>query len=210
MGKRLIVAEKPSVGRDIAKVLGCRERADGSIIGETDIVTWAVGHLVEQCYPEDMDDKYKEWKKEDLPIFPDPFKLKVSQSSEKQFGIIKALMHDPEVNRIVCATDAGREGELIFRYIYQMAGCSKPVDRLWISSLTYSAIKSGFENLKSSSDYDDLYQSAKCRAEADWLVGINGSRAFAISNEKYGLSVGRVLSPTLAILVNRELAILLL
>lgn len=205
MGKRLIVAEKPSVGRDIAKVLGCREREDGAIRGEGDIVTWAVGHLVEQCYPEDMDDKYKEWKKEDLPIFPDPFQLKVSQSSEKQFGIIKALMNDPEVDRIVCATDAGREGELIFRYIYQMAGCTKPVDRLWISSLTYSAIKSGFENLKSSSEYDNLYYSAKCRAEADWLVGINGSRAFAVANEKFGLSVGRVTSPTLAILVNREL-----
>ena len=205
MGKRLIVAEKPSVGRDIAKVLGCREQVTGAIRGEGDIVTWAVGHLVEQCYPEDMDDKYKEWKKEDLPIFPDPFQLKVSQSSEKQFGIIKALMNDPEVDRIVCATDAGREGELIFRYIYQMAGCTKPVDRLWISSLTYSAIKSGFENLKSSSEYDDLYQSARCRAEADWLVGINGSRAFAVANEKFGLSVGRVTSPTLAILVNREL-----
>ena len=120
------------------------------------------------------------------------------------FIIIKALMDDSEIDSIVCATDAGREGELIFRYIYQVAGCTKPVERLWISSLTYSAIKKGFENLKSSSEYDDLYQSARCRSEADWLIGMNGSRAFAVANEKHGLSVGRVQSPTLAILVNRE------
>ena len=205
MGKRLVVAEKPSVGRDIARVLGCKESIDGAITGENDIVTWAVGHLVEQCYPEDMDDRYKEWNLEDLPIIPEPFQLRVPENSKKQFDIVKHWMNDPTVDSIVCATDAGREGELIFRYIYQMAGCSKPVERLWISSLTYSAIKKGFENLRSSSDYDNLYQSARCRSEADWLVGINGSRAFAVANDKYGLSVGRVLSPTLAILVDREL-----
>lgn len=205
MGKRLIIAEKPSVGRDIANVLNCRENGNGCRIGKDDIVTWAVGHLVGLCYPDEMDEKYKEWKVEDLPIFPDPFQLKILESGEKQFNIVKSLMNDPEVDRIVCATDAGREGELIFRYIYQMSGCRKPVERLWISSLTYRAIKEGFENLKPDSEYDNLYQSARCRSEADWLVGMNGSRAYAIENDMRRLSVGRVLSPTLAILVRREL-----
>jgi len=204
MGKKLIVAEKPSVGRDIAKVLNCEEKVEGAMLGENDIVTWAFGHLVSQCYPEEMDKRYKDWKMEDLPIIPAPFQLKVLESGEKQFEIIKSYMNAPEVDSIVCATDAGREGELIFRYIYQMAGCTKPVERLWISSLTFGAIKSGFENLKNSSEYDDLYHSARCRSEADWLVGINGSRAFAIANGVWGLSIGRVLSPTLAILVRRE------
>ena len=205
MGKRLIVAEKPSVARDIANVLNCRENGTGCRIGESDIVTWAVGHLVGLCYPDEMDEKYTDWKIEDLPIFPDPFQLKILESGRKQFEIIRSLMGDPEIERIVCATDAGREGELIFRYIYQMAECTKPVERLWISSLTYRAIKEGFENLKPSSEYDNLYQSARCRSEADWLVGMNGSRAFAIENDMRRLSVGRVLSPTLSILVRREL-----
>ncbi len=205
MGKRLIVAEKPSVGRDIANVLNCKQNGDGCRVGEHDIVTWAVGHLVGLCYPDEMDEKYADWKLEDLPIFPEPFQLKVLESSKKQYEIVKGLMNDPEVDRIVCATDAGREGELIFRYIYQMVGCSKPVDRLWISSLTFRAIKEGLENLKPDSEYDDLYQSARCRSEADWLIGMNGSRAYAIVNDMRRLSVGRVLSPTLAILVRREL-----
>ena len=207
MGKRLIVAEKKSVGQEIANILNCREKVDGARKGDNDIVTWARGHLVGLCNPEDIDDKYKEWKSEDLPIFPEPFRLQVSKDGEKQFNIVKAWMLDPEIDSVVCATDAGREGELIFRYIYLLAGCTKPVERLWISSLTYSAIKKGFENLKSSSEYDALYQSARCRSEADWLIGMNGSRAFAIANEKRGLSVGRVTSPTLAILVERELEI---
>ena len=205
MGKRLIVAEKPSVGRDIANVLNCRENGEGCRIGKNDIVTWAVGHLVGLCYPDEMDSRYEDWTLEDLPIIPDPFELKVLDSGKKQFEIIRALMHDPSVDKVVCATDAGREGELIFRYIYQMAGCNKPVERLWISSLTYRAIKEGFENLKPDSEYDDLFESAKCRSEADWLIGMNGSRAFAIVNDMRRLSVGRVLSPTLAILVDREL-----
>ena len=205
MGKRLIIAEKPSVGRDIAKVLNCRENGNGCLIGGNDIVTWAVGHLVGLCYPDEMDSRYTEWRIEDLPIFPEPFQLKVLESSEKQFEIIKALMNDPAVESIVCATDAGREGELIFRYIYQLAGCNKPVDRLWISSLTYRAIKEGFENLKPDFAYNNLYESARCRSEADWLVGMNGSRAYAVANNMRRLSVGRVLSPTLAILVEREL-----
>ena len=142
MGKRLIVAEKASVGREIAKVLNCRQKAEGTLIGENDIVTWAAGHLVELCTPEEMDDRYKEWKLEDLPILPDPFLLKVDEAHEKQFNIIKNWMNDPYINSIVCATDAGREGELIFRYIYQMAECTKPVERLWISSLTSSVTSS--------------------------------------------------------------------
>ena len=205
MGKRLIIAEKPSVGRDIANVLGCRENGDGCRIGEQDIVTWAVGHLVGLCYPDEIDEKYAEWRMEDLPILPDPFPLKVLESSEKQYAIVSALMNDPSVDRIVCATDAGREGELIFRYIYQMAGCRKPVERLWISSLTFRAIREGFEHLRPDADYDNLYESARCRSEADWLIGMNGSRALAVANNMRRLSVGRVLSPTLAILVEREL-----
>ncbi len=205
MGKRLIVAEKPSVGRDIANVLNCRENGEGCRIGDNDIVTWAVGHLVGLCYPDELDQKYADWKMDDLPIFPDPFQMKVLESSQKQFEIIKKWMNDAIVDSIVCATDAGREGELIFRYIYKMAGCKKPVDRLWISSLTFRAIKEGFENIKPDSDYDDLYESARCRSEADWLIGMNASRAYAVMNDMKRLSVGRVLSPTLAILVKREL-----
>ena len=205
MGKRLIVAEKPAVGRDIAKVLGCREKGAGCQIGDTDIVTWAIGHLVTLCYPDELDPAYQEWSISTLPIIPDEIFLKPIESGKKQFEILKDLMNSPEVDRIVCATDAGREGELIFRYIYQMAGCTKPVERLWISSLTFSAIKKGFENLNPASDYDDLYESARCRAEADWLIGMNGSRAYAIVNDMRRLSVGRVQSPTLAILVQRAL-----
>ena len=204
MGKRLIVAEKPSVGRDIAKALNCRQSHRGYYAGQNDIVTWAVGHLAELCTPDELDERYREWKAEDLPILPDPFRLKLQRNGRKQFEIIKTLMNDPEVERIVCATDAGREGELIFRYIYQLAECHKPVDRLWISSLTYRAIKEGFEKLHPDSEYDHLYESAWCRARADWLVGMNGSRAYALANEMKGLSVGRVMSPTLAILARRE------
>ena len=204
MNKRLIVAEKPSVGREIAKVLNCRGKAEGAIVGDQDVVTWARGHLVKQCLPNEIDDRYKEWKLEDLPIFPDPMPLRVIEDGEKQFNIISKWMNDPEIDSIVCATDAGREGELIFRFIYQVAGCTKPVKRLWISSLTFNAIKKGFEDLIDDTEYDDLYQSAKSRAEADWFVGINGCRAFSVSNNKR-VRVGRVKTPTLAILVKREL-----
>lgn len=207
MSKRLIIAEKPSVGRDIANVLNCRENGPGCRIGENDIVTWSVGHLVGLCYPDEMDERYAAWNLADLPILPAHFQLKVLESSEKQYEIVKSLMNDSDVDSIVCATDAGREGELIFRYIYQMAGCTRPVQRLWISSLTYRAIKEGFENLKPAAEYDDLYESARCRAEADWLIGMNGSRAYAIVNDLRRLSVGRVLSPALSILVKRELEI---
>ena len=140
MGKRLIIAEKPSVGRDIARVLNCREKKDGYLIGDNDIVTWAIGHLIGLCYPHEIDKKYERWEIGDLPIIPNPFQLKVLESTEHQYEIIESLMNDPDIDSIVCATDAGREGELIFRYIYQKAGCKKPVERLWIASLTYRAI----------------------------------------------------------------------
>ena len=208
MAKRLIIAEKPSVGRDIANVLNCQENGEGCRIGDNDVVTWAVGHLVGLRYPDEINDRYADWNLSDLPIIPDPFELKVLDSGEKQFNIVKSWMNDPEIDRIVCATDAGREGELIFRYIYQMAGCNKPVDRLWISSLTYRAIKEGFENLKPDSEYDNLYESARCRSEADWLIGMNGSRAYGIVNNMKRLAIGRVLSPTLSILVKRTKEIL--
>ena len=205
MGKRLIVAEKPSVGRDIAHVLNCKNNENGYIVGDNDIVTWAVGHLVRLLLPPEINPKFAVWDLDDLPIIPKPFLLGPIDNTKKQFELVKELMNDPEVDSIVCATDAGREGELIFRYIYQMAECAKPVQRLWISSLTYQAIKKGFENLKPASAYDNLYESAKCRNEADWLIGINASRAYAIVHKVKGLSVGRVMSPTLAILVEREL-----
>ncbi|HSK68118.1 MAG TPA: DNA topoisomerase III [Candidatus Limnocylindria bacterium] len=198
---RLVVAEKPSVARDIARVLGCARR-EGYFESSADRVTWAVGHLVTLKEPDELDPKYKRWRAEDLPIIPERFETKVLPNTRAQFQTIRKLMLDPSTQRIVCATDAGREGELIFRLIYEEAGCRKPVDRLWISSLTDAAIREGFEALKPSEEYDGLYQSALCRAQADWLVGMNASRAFTL---KYGalLSVGRVQTPTLAILVQR-------
>lgn len=203
MGKKLIVTEKPSVARDIAKVLGVKGKGDGYLIGDQYIVTWAVGHLLTLLNPEEYDEKYKRWRLETLPILPDPMKIKPIPRTKAQYQIIKKLMQDKEVDSIICATDSGREGELIFRYIYDHAKCKKKVERLWISSMTDEAIKKGFETLKPGEDYDKLYESAKCRSEADWLVGMNATRAFTI---QYGtlLSVGRVQTPTLAIIVNRQ------
>lgn len=203
MGKKLIVTEKPSVARDIAKVLGIKGKGEGYLIGDQHIVTWAVGHLVTLLNPEEYDEKYKRWSLATLPILPDPMKIKPIPKTKSQYQIIKKLMLDKEVASIICATDSGREGELIFRYIYEHAKCKKKVERLWISSMTDQAIKKGFESLKPGEDYDNLYQSAKCRSEADWLVGMNATRAFTI---QYGtlLSVGRVQTPTLAIIVNRQ------
>lgn len=204
MGKTLILAEKPSVARDIAKVLNCKGSSDGYIDGKDFIVTWCVGHLVQLCEPEEYDIKYKKWSFDTLPIIPDKFKLKPNSKTFKQFKTVKDLMNHPDIERLICATDAGREGELIFRYTYNLSGCKKPFDRLWISSMTDSAIKEGFNNLKSGKEYDNLYFSAKCRSESDWLVGMNASRAFSI---KYNanLSIGRVQTPTLALLVNRHI-----
>jgi len=203
MGRTVVVAEKPSVGRDIARVLGCRDRGDGCLMGGNWVVTWAVGHLVTLCEPDEMDEKYKRWQFATLPILPEDIPLKVIPSSKKQFKIVKDLINDKETDRLVCATDAGREGELIFRYIYQQAKCKKPFDRLWISSMTDEAIQEGFRNMKSGQAYDGLYASAKCRSQADWLVGMNASRAFTLKYDAL-LSVGRVQTPTLAILVKRR------
>lgn len=198
----LIVAEKPSVARDIARVLGCREKGQGFLASRQHTVTWALGHLVTLCEPDEIDSRYQKWRFQDLPILPEILPTKVLPKTRAQFSVVKGLMQKPEVERIICATDAGREGELIFRLIYEKAGSRKPVDRLWISSLTDAAIREGFAQLKPASAYDGLYQSALCRAQADWLVGMNASRAFTLKYDAL-LSVGRVQTPTLALLVKR-------
>ncbi|NLK97813.1 MAG: DNA topoisomerase III [Epulopiscium sp.] len=203
MGKILVIAEKPSVGKDIAKVLECKEKGEGCLIGEKYIVTWAIGHLVRLLTPEEYDVKYKRWSYETLPIIPEQMKTKPERKTKKQFDILKKLMNSKEIDYLICATDSGREGELIFRYIYEAVKCKKPFKRLWISSMTDSAIKKGFETLKPGEEYDALYHSAKCRSEADWLVGMNASRAFSIRYNVL-LSIGRVQTPTLSILVQRQ------
>lgn len=201
--KTLVIAEKPSVGRDIAKVLKCSKKGDGFLFSDEYIVSWAVGHLVTLFDPEDYDKALKKWKQDTLPIIPANIKTKAISNTKEQFNILKNLMNDKDVKEIICATDSGREGELIFRYIYNLVKCKKHFKRLWISSMTDAAIKDGFANLKDGSEYDNLYLSAKCRSEADWLVGINASRAFTL---KYNtlLSIGRVQTPTLAVIVQRQ------
>ena len=199
----VIVAEKPSVGRDIARVLGCRQNGEGCIAGEKYTVTWAVGHLVTLCEPDEIDEKYKKWRMDDLPILPENIPTKVISKTKKQFSVIKKLINDKDTERVICATDAGREGELIFHYIYDQAKCKKPVDRLWISSMTDEAIREGFEAIKPDSEYEGLRKSAVCRSEADWLVGMNASRAFTLRYNAL-LSIGRVQTPTLNILVKRR------
>lgn len=202
MSKVLVIAEKPSVGRDIARVLGCREKGDGYISGASHIVTWAVGHLAALCDPEDYNPAWKKWSMDALPIMPEEMQLRAVPSGRSQLAVLRKLLHSPEVGSLICATDSGREGELIFRYIYQLCGCCKPFRRLWVSSMTDQAIQEGFANLRPGADYDRLFASARCRSEADWLVGINASRAYTL---KYNtlLSVGRVQTPTLAIIVAR-------
>lgn len=201
--KKLVIAEKPSVARDIARVLGCKTRGDGYLYNNEYIVSWAVGHLVTLCDPDEYDPALKKWQRETLPIIPEKIKLKAVSATKDQLKVLKGLMNDAQVDELICATDSGREGELIFRYIYNINKCKKPFKRLWISSMTDKAITDGFNNLKDGSEYDNLYLSAKCRSEADWLVGINASRAFTI---KYNvlLSIGRVQTPTLAIIVARQ------
>lgn len=203
MGKILVIAEKPSVGRDIAKVLKCTTRGEGCLIGEEYVVSWAIGHLVTLAEPEDYDTSFKKWNFQTLPILPQEMKLKPVKKTVSQLKILRRLMNDKDTDSIICATDSGREGELIFRYIYEIAKCKKPVERLWISSMTDIAIKEGFAHLKDSQEYDLLYLSAKCRSEADWLVGINATRAYTL---KYNalLSIGRVQTPTLAMIVTRQ------
>lgn len=203
MSKKLIIAEKPSVSRDIAKVLNCKQKGDGYIEGKDYIITWAVGHLITLAEPEDYDEKFKRWNYTQLPIIPNDMQLKPYEKTKKQLGIINNLSRRKDVNSIICATDSGREGELIFRYIYSYIKCNKPFERLWISSMTDTAIKEGFEKLKDGSKYNDLYLSAKCRSEADWLVGINATRAYTTVNNVL-LSIGRVQTPTLALIVDRQ------
>lgn len=203
LAKTLVLTEKPSVAKDIARVLGCKRSGNGCIVGDKYIVTWSLGHLVTLADPEAYDDKYKSWRMEDLPMLPGRMKLVVIGQTSKQFKAVSSLLSSAEVNDIVIATDAGREGELVARWIIQKANCRKPMRRLWISSQTDKAIKEGFASLKPSSQYDNLYRSAQCRAEADWLVGLNVTRALTCKHNAQ-LSAGRVQTPTLAMIVRRE------
>ena len=203
MSYQLVIAEKPSVARSIAGVLGATEKHDGYLQGNGYIVTWCVGHLVSMCDAGSYDERFKKWRYEDLPILPDEWKYTVPAEKKKQFDVIRELTQRLDVNSLVCATDAGREGELIFRFVYNMTGCNKPFSRLWISSMEDSAIRAGFQNLKPGGDYDALYQSAVCRAKADWLIGINATRLFSVLYHKT-LNVGRVQTPTLNMLVERD------
>lgn len=203
MDKTLVLAEKPSVGKDLAKVLGCRQNGNGCMIGERYIVTWALGHLVTLAEPEAYSNQYKNWNLDDLPMLPEKMKLVVIGQTAKQFRIVADLMKRPDISSLIIATDSGREGELVARWIMEKAGFRKPAKRLWISSQTDKAIKEGFANLKPAKDYDNLYRSARARAQADWLVGINVTRALTC---KYNaqLSAGRVQTPTLSLIVERE------
>ena len=201
--KALVIAEKPSVARDIARVLGCIKQINGAIEGNRYIVTWGLGHLVTLADPEGYDPKYKEWNMEDLPMLPEVFRLEIIRQTNKQYQAVKAQIHRKDVEEIIIATDAGREGELVARLILKKANCDKPLKRLWISSVTDKAIRDGFSNLKPGKDYEPLFDAAMCRAEADWLVGINATRALTC---KYNaqLSCGRVQTPTLAMIAKRE------
>lgn len=200
---KLIVTEKPSVAKDIARVLKVNSSRDGYIEGKDCIITWCVGHLIQLSYPEDYNVKYKTWNMNDLPIFPQKFKYSVNPSTTKQYEIVKRLMLDEKITEIVCATDAGREGQLIFGYVYVTASCNKPVKRLWISSMTDEAILDGFKNLKDNKEFYSLFQSAKARSEADWLVGINATRLFTVKYNQM-LTIGRVQTPTLSLIVSRQ------
>ena len=201
--KSLVIAEKPSVARDIARVLKCTKSGNGAIEGDKYVVTWGLGHLVTLADPEDYDKRYKEWKAEDLPMLPDIFKLEVIRQTAGQYNAVKTQIHRKDIGTIIIATDAGREGELVARLILLKAGTKKPLKRLWISSVTDKAIREGFLNLKDGREYESLYDAALCRAEADWLVGINATRALTC---KYNaqLSCGRVQTPTLAMIAKRE------
>ena len=203
---KLVLAEKPSVAMSLSKVIGADQRGDGYMEGNGYLVRWCVGHLVELSQPEAYDEKYAKWKYDDLPILPGHWQYQVSASTKKQFGILKKLMQRKDVESLICATDAGREGELIFRLVYHQCGCKKPVERLWISSMEDSAIREGFQKLRPGTEYDALYEAALCRERADWIVGINATRLFSCL---YGqtLNVGRVMTPTLAMVVMRDAAI---
>jgi len=203
MSKALVLAEKPSVGRDLARVLACRQKGNGYFEGDRYAVTWALGHLVTLAEPDSYDDKYKQWRLEDLPMLPAELKLEVIRESSRQYKIVRELMQRKDIGEIVIATDAGREGELVARWIITKAGVTKPLKRLWISSVTDKAIREGFERLRPGREYENLYAAAVARAEADWFVGINATRALTCKHNAQ-LSCGRVQTPTLAIIARRE------
>ena len=205
---KLVITEKPSVAKSIASALGVTSRADGYFEGDGWLISWCIGHLVGLADASAYDDRYKKWRYEDLPILPDPFRYVVSEEKAAQFHILRSLMERPDVTELVNACDAGREGELIFRLVYETAGCSKPFSRLWISSMEDVAIREGFSDLRPGADYDPLYQSALCRQKADWLIGINASRLFSVLYHRT-LNVGRVQTPTLAMLADRDSKIVL-
>jgi len=205
---RLVITEKPSVANSIADVLGANKRNDGYREGNGYIVSWCVGHLVELAKPQDYNSVYEKWNYDNLPILPDPWRYVVKNDTKKQFEIVKNLMNDSSISEVVEATDAGREGELIFRLTYLMSGCQKPILRLWISSMEESAIQAGFENLRPGEEYQNLYDSAVARQCADWLVGINGTRLFTVLYKNKVLKVGRVQTPTLAMIAEREIEIM--
>jgi DNA topoisomerase-3 len=201
-----VLAEKPSVARDIARVLGASKRGDGFLHGNGYVVTWAIGHLVSLAQPHEIRPEWRQWRLDLLPMLPGDWPLVVYERTKSQFEIVRKILNSSRIGQVVCATDAGREGELIFRYIYEAAQCDKPVSRLWISSMTSEAIRKGFDNLQPDSAYDGLAAAAHGRSRADWLVGMNLSRAYSLL---YGeeLSVGRVQTPTLAMVVDREVAV---
>ena len=203
MSKFLVIAEKPSVAQSYAKNLSAYKREDGYLEGESCIVSWCLGHLAEYAQPEEYDPKYEKWQFDDLPILPETWKLKVSKDKKKQFEVIKTLMNRGDVEYLVNGCDAGREGELIFQRVYDLAGCRKPVKRLWISSMEDAAIQKGFQTMKSEEEYKNLCMAAVCRAQADWLIGMNGTRAYTTRYFKR-LVVGRVQTPTLAMLAERQ------
>ena len=203
----LVIAEKPSVAMSLSKVLGARSRKDGYVEGNGWLVSWCVGHLVELAPADAYDPRYSKWAYDDLPIIPQPWQFQVLPDTRKQFNILRQLMSRDDVDTVICATDAGREGELIFRLTYNLCQCTKPVKRLWISSMEESAIRKGFDNLADGQKYDNLYAAALCRAKADWLIGINGTRLFTTLYKGKTLNVGRVLTPTLTLLAEREAAI---
>ena len=203
MSKFLVIAEKPSVAQSYAKNLSAYKREDGYLEGESCIVSWCLGHLAEYAQPEEYDSKYEKWQFDDLPILPEAWKLKVSKDKKKQFDVLKGLMNRSDVEYLVNGCDAGREGELIFQRVYDLAGCRKPVKRLWISSMEDAAIQKGFQTMKSEEEYKNLCMAAVCRAQADWLIGMNGTRAYTTRYFKR-LVVGRVQTPTLAILAERQ------
>ena len=203
---KLVIAEKPSVARSFAEILGATTKKDGYIEGNGYLISWCVGHMIQLASTEAYDSRYAKWTRKDLPIFPEPMQYEVIPGTKAQYKVLESLLRRKDVESVICATDAGREGELIFRLVYNRAGCSKPIQRLWLSSTEASAIRTAFDNLRPGSDYENLYKAATCRMTADWLVGINATRLLTCT---YGtkLNVGRVMSPTLALVVQREAAI---